>query len=277
MIEIGKYNELEVSKIADIGIFLSDGTESVLLPGRYVSGKNKTGDRLKVFVYLDNESRKVATTLKPFATVGEFAFLEVKEINNHGAFFNWGIDRDVFAPYSELKGDLQKGNRCLVFIFIDEVSERICASVKWNEFIDDDTGKLNAGDEVQILVARETDFGYKAIIDHRYEGLLYRNEIFQPLSVGDALKGFIRKKREDGKIDLSLQRQGYGRILGAKDVVLEKLRMHNGILPLGDKSSPEEIYRVLGMSKKTFKKTIGTLFKDRAVVIGDFEVKEIKS
>lgn len=273
MIQIGKYNELVVLKNTSIGFYLGDETEEVLLPKRYVPEGKTIGDKLKVFVYLDSEYRPVATTLIPFATVGEFAFLRVKEINKHGAFFDWGIDRDVFVPYSEQTGELQAGNKCLVYIFIDELSGRIAASLKWNQFIEHDTDDLTDGTEVRLLIAQQTEFGFKAIINNQYEGLLYRNEIFQTLQTGDVKQGFIKQVREDGKIDLSLQQQGYGHIQDTKQILLQQLKTHHGILPLGDKSSPEAIYQQLKISKKVFKKTIGGLFKDQLITLGDFEIR----
>lgn len=273
MIQIGKYNELVVLKNTSIGFYLGDETEEVLLPKRYVPKGKTIGDKLKVFIYLDSEYRPVATTLIPFATVGEFAFLRVKEINKHGAFFDWGIDRDVFVPYSEQTGELQAGNKCLVYIFIDELSGRIAASLKWNQFIEHDTDDLTDGTEVRLLIAQQTEFGFKAIINNQYEGLLYRNEIFQTLQTGDVKQGFIKQVREDGKIDLSLQQQGYGHIQDTKQILLQQLKTHHGILPLGDKSSPEAIYQQLKISKKVFKKTIGGLFKDQLITLGDFEIR----
>lgn len=273
MIEIGKYNTLEVVKYTPIGFYLGDGGEQILLPKRYVPEKAKVGDKLKVFVYLDSENRPIATTLTPFATVDEFAFLRVKEINEHGAFFDWGIDKDVFVPYSEQPVELQVGNKYLVYIYIDERSGRIAASLKWNQFIDDEINELESGAEVQLLIAQPSEMGYKAIINNRHEGLLYTNEIFEPLQPGDLKKGFIKQVRDDGKIDLSLQQQGYGRITDLKQLLLHELKNRNGFLPLGDKSSPEEIYQQLKISKKAFKKTIGGLFKEKLITLSDFEIR----
>ncbi|MEP7169142.1 MAG: S1-like domain-containing RNA-binding protein, partial [Bacteroidota bacterium] len=210
--EIGKYNELIVLTDSPIGLYLGDGIEEILLPKRYVPGKIEIGDKLNVFVYLDNGNRPVATTLKPFAIVDEFAFMTVKEINEHGAFFDWGIDKDLFAPYSEQTEELQSGNEYIVYIYTDERSGRIAASLKWNQFVDDNTVGVTSGAEVRLLIAQKTELGFKAIIDNQYEGLLYANEIFEPLQVGDVKQGFIKQIREDGKIDLSLQQQGYGHI-----------------------------------------------------------------
>lgn len=273
MIKIGKYNTLVVLKNTPIGLYLGDIREEILLPKRYVPEQVTIGDELRVFVYLDNDNRPVATTLTPIATVGEFTFLMVREINDHGAFFDWGIDRDVFVPYSEQTEKLQPGNKYLIYIVIDDRSGRIAASMKWNQFVDEDTNDLTIGAEVRLLIARQTEFGFKAIINNQYEGLLYRNEIFQPLEEGDVIPGFIKQVREDGKIDLSLQQQGYAHIKDTKQILLQQLKAHNGILPLGDKSSPEAIYQQLKISKKAFKKTIGGLFKDQLITPGDFEIR----
>jgi predicted RNA-binding protein (virulence factor B family) len=273
MIEIGKYSTLDVLKETPLGLYLSDGSEDVLLQKRYIPEKIKIGDKIKVFIYLDNSNHPVATTLKPFATVDEFAFLTVKEMNEHGAFFDWGIDKDLFAPYSEQIGELQIGNKYIVYIYIDDRSGRIAASLKWNQFVDDGTRELINEAAVQLLIAQKTELGFKAIINNRYEGLLYNNEIFEPLQVGDAKQGFIKQVRDDSKIDLSLQQQGYGRIVNLKQLLLQQLKDHKGFLPLGDKSSPEEIYQQLKISKKAFKKTIGGLFKEKIITLNDFEIR----
>ena len=286
MIQIGKYNTLTVIKETPIGFYLgdsedSDETDEVLLPRRYVPEHAKTGDKLEVFVYLDNEIRPVATTKKPYATVDQFAYLELKERNEFGAFFDWGIDKDVFAPYSEQTGEPEVGRKYLVFIFIDERSGRIAATQKWSQATGNDPDEykedgLFEGAKVNLLIAQETESGFKAIINHKYQGLLYRNEIFETLHAGDERQGFIKKLREDGKIDLALQQQGFNLISDTRQVLLEKLKAANGVITLGDKSDPDEIYDRLNMSKKVFKKTIGGLYKDRLIVVGDFEIRLVE-
>ena len=273
MIDIGKYNDLIVKSRAAIGLYLHDGDESVLLPARYVPADAKIGDVLNVFVYLDNENRPVATTLKPHATLGDFAFLMVKDVTSHGAFLDWGIAKDIFVAYQEQRAEMQIGKKYLVHLFMDDFSGRIAATSKWGKYIDKLTDELNEGDEVNLLIAEETDAGFKAIIDNRYEGLIYRNEIFQPMKVGDVKKGFIKFIREDGKIDLTLQKQGFRNVLDTKDMILQKLKEQQGVLGLGDKSSPEEITEALHISKKVFKKTIGNLFKDRLITVRDYEIR----
>ena len=273
MIEVGKYNELVVKSKASIGLYLHDGHESVLLPARYVPEDVHIGDAMNVFVYLDNENRPVATTLKPYAQLNDFAFLKVKDLNDHGAFLDWGIAKDLFVAYQEQRGEMEIGKKYLVHIFMDERSGRIAASAKWGKYIDKHTEDFEEGDEVTMLIAEKSDIGYKAIINNKYEGLLYLNEIFQPVAEGDVKKGFVKYVREDGKIDLTLQKQGFVNVLGSKDLILEKLKAHHGILPLGDKSAPEEITNLLQMSKKVFKKTIGSLYKDRLIIVRDHEIR----
>jgi predicted RNA-binding protein (virulence factor B family) len=273
MIQIGKFNELEVKSKAPVGLYLTDGREDILLPKRYVPKQAEAGDILEVFVYLDNEDRPVATTLKPYALVDDFVFLEVKEVNEHGAFLNWGISKDLFVSYAEQRFPLQVGNEYLVYVFMDKVSRRIAATTRWSHFIDREISDLKEGEQVEILIAEQTDLGFKAIIDNQYEGLLYKNEVFEPLEPGDFRTAFIRHIREDGKIDLRLQQEGYGHVKDMKEVLLLALKENQGALPLGDKSSPGDIYSRLNISKKVFKKTVGGLYKDKLITITDYEIK----
>jgi len=212
MIEIGKYNELRVKSKADIGLFLTDDIDDVLLPIKYVEEGTHIGDMLDVFVYLDNDNRPIATTLKPFACVGDFAFLTVKDVTAHGAFLDWGIAKDVFVSFSEQRDEMKPGEKHLVYLFIDDFSGRIAATAKWGGYVDHNTSELQEGDEVQLLIADETELGFKAIINNQFEGLLFRNEVFDKIEPGDIRRGFIKSIREDGKIDLRLFREGYEHI-----------------------------------------------------------------
>ncbi|MBP6401932.1 MAG: hypothetical protein KA492_05325 [Bacteroidia bacterium] len=276
MIEIGKYNKLRVKSTSTIGMYLNDGETDILLPGKYVPEGTSTGDLLDVFVYLDNENRPIATTLKPFACVGDFAFLKVKDVNAHGAFLDWGIAKDVFVPYAEQRTGMVKGEKYLVYLLIDKVSERISATSKWAKHIAKDPD-YEEGDEVQLLIAEKTELGFKAIIDNRYEGLVFANEVFSPLEPGNSVRGFIKAVREDGKIDLRLQAKGYDAVQDAMNTIVESLKLNSGILSLGDKSTPEEIYKRLNMSKKIFKKAIGGLFKDQRINLSDFEIQLLEN
>ena len=275
MLSIGQYNNLEVKTKATIGLYLTDGEDDVLLPVKYVPHGTEVGDTLDVFVYLDNENRPVATTLKPFATVGDFEFLTVKDVNDHGAFMDWGIAKDVFVSYAEQRGEMVVGKKYLVHLFVDDISGRIAATTKWIKYLNDDISELETGEEVELLIAEKTEMGYKAIINNRYEGLIYKNEVFEEINIGDKKRGYIKNKRDDGKIDLRLQPDGYGHIEDTKLIILKQLELNKGVLALGDKSSPEDIYRQLKISKKAFKKTIGGLFKERKITISDNEIKLI--
>ncbi|MEO8210781.1 MAG: S1-like domain-containing RNA-binding protein [bacterium] len=276
MLEIGNYNNLLVKTTSSVGVYLTDEEDDVLLPTKYVPGNINVGDHIEVFVYLDNENRPVATTLKPLATVGEFAFLSVKDVNPHGAFLDWGIAKDIFVSYSEQRQEMIPGNKYLVYIFIDEVSGRIAASTKWMRFLDSDLSNLEDGEEVELLIAEKTELGYKAIINNQYEGLLYKNEVFENLLPGEKHRGYIKQLRDDGKIDLRLQQKGYEHIEDVKLLVLKKIEELKGVLELGDKSSPEDIYSQLKISKKAFKKAIGGLFKERKITISDFKVNLVE-
>lgn len=272
MIQIGKYNELPVVSITDIGLYLGDGKENVLLPKRYVQAGTAIGDLLDVFVYLDNEDRPVATSLKPKACLDEFAFMTVKQVNQFGAFLDWGLAKDLFVPHAEQRQALQTGDFVLVYVFRDEYNGRLAATTKWNKFLED-ASDLKEEQEVQLLIAERTDLGYRAIINNTMEGMLFHNEIFEELHEGDIRRGYVKLVRPDGKIDLRLQQKGYGHIEEAKHLILMFLKSHEGILTLGDKSSAEDIYSTLKISKKAFKKGIGGLFRERLISISDHEVK----
>jgi len=272
MFEIGKYNELPVFSKTDIGLYLGDGQDNVLLPKRYMPPEAAIGDTLEVFVYLDNEDRPVATTLKPYALLDEFAFLKVKEVNQFGAFLDWGVSKDLFVPYAEQRTPLEIGEQVIIYVFKDEFSGRIAATTKWNKFLED-TSDLKVSEEVQLLIAEKTDLGYRAIINNTMEGILFHNEIFEEINPGEIRRGYVKNVRPDGKVDLRLQQEGYKHIEESKFVLLQHLKDNSGTLALGDKSSSEDIYRQLKMSKKAFKKAVGGLFKERLVSISDFEIK----
>jgi predicted RNA-binding protein (virulence factor B family) len=276
MIEIGKYNTLTVEKLVDFGIYLTDGTDSILLPKKWVLRDMLPGKEVEVFIYKDNEERPIATTLKPYATVGEFACLKVKDLNELGAFMVWGIEKDIFVPYREQATEMQAGRRYVVYIFVDSVTDRVVASSKLSKFINQDDIDVKELDEVEILVSKKTDLGYEAIINGKLKGLIYENEIFSPIQVGDIRSAFIKKIREDNKIDLSLQARDFGISDDAKTKILEVLEQRNGFLALNDESEPEDIKEQLHMSKKSFKKAIGGLFKDKKIRITEKGIELIK-
>ena len=267
-IELGKYNQLEVVKEVDFGLYLDGGDDGeILLPSRYVPEGTKVGDMLNVFIYLDNEERLVATTLDPYAQVGQFAYLEVAWVNQYGAFLNWGLMKDLFVPFREQKLKMQVGRKYIVHVHLDEESYRIMASAKVEHFLSDEKPEYNAGEEVDILIWQRTDLGYKAIIDNKFSGLLYENEIFQPISVGMQMKAFIKQVREDGKIDLELQQGGMKKVKDFSDTSLAYIKEQRGFIRFTDKSDAEQIYNTFGVSKKTFKKAVGDLYKQRLIVL----------
>ncbi|SHM78027.1 hypothetical protein SAMN04488057_103301 [Cyclobacterium lianum] len=267
MKELGKISQLPVNRFTENGAYLglSDGTE-VLIPKRYLSGEEKEGDVLQVFVYTDSEDRPVAVTDRPHALVDQFAVLEVKEVTGIGAFLEWGLEKDLLLPLSEMKQKVKRGDKVLVMVCIDYKTNRLLAVSKYEDFILDDTSVFQAGQEVEALVFDRTDLGFKALINGFYEGLFYSNETFKPLAVGDKVKAFVKKVREDGKIDLQLAPVGRQKFEEGAETILKKLS-ENPFLPLNDKSDPSVIREALGMSKKQFKQCVGQLYKKKKIVL----------
>ena len=266
--ELGKMNTMRVVKQVDFGLYLDGGDEGeILLPARYVPEGCRPGDELRVFIYLDNEERLVATTETPLAQVGDFACLEVAWTNQYGAFLKWGPMKDLFVPFREQKARMEVGRRYVVHVHVDEESFRIMASAKVEHFLDKGMPDYEAGQEVDLLVWQKTDLGYKAIVDNRYAGLLYEQEVFRPLRPGEHVRGFIRQVRPDGKIDLTLRRDGQEGVHDFAGTLLRRLKDNGGSLPLYDKSPADEVYALLGVSKKVFKKAVGELYKKRLVVL----------
>ncbi|MDO4181788.1 MAG: S1-like domain-containing RNA-binding protein [Bacteroidales bacterium] len=267
-IQLGKYNRLEVVKEVDFGVYLNGGEEGeILLPARYVPEGCKPGDVLEVFIYLDSEERLVATTLHPLVQVGEFAYLEVAWVNEFGAFLNWGLMKDLFVPFREQKMKMQKGRSYMIHAHLDEDSYRIMASAKVEHYLSKEHPDYQPGQEVDILVWQKTELGFKVIVENKFGGLIYRNEIFQPVEPGMKLKAYIKQVREDGKIDLALQQAGARKVDDFSEVLLQYIKEHDGHTTLNDKSVAEEIYDTFGVSKKTFKKAVGDLYKRRLVVL----------
>ena len=266
--ELGKMNTMRVVKQVDFGLYLDGGDEGeILLPARYVPEGCRPGDELRVFIYLDNEERLVATTETPLAQVGDFACLEVAWTTQFGAFLKWGPMKDLFVPFREQKARMEVGRRYVVHVHVDEESFRIMASAKVEHFLDKGMPDYEAGQEVDLLVWQKTDLGYKAIVDNRYAGLLYEQEVFRPLRPGEHVRGFIRQVRPDGKIDLTLRRDGQEGVHDFAGTLLRRLKDNGGSLPLHYKSPADEVYALLGVSKKVFKKAVGELYKKRLVVL----------
>ena len=265
---LGKYNQLEVVKEVDFGVYLDGGDDGeILLPSRYVPEGCKPGDVLNVFIYLDNEERLIATTLQPKVQVGEFACLEVAWINEYGAFLDWGLMKDLFVPFREQKIKMQKGRSYVVHAHVDEESYRIMASAKVERYLSKEKPDYQPGQEVEIMIWQRTDLGYKAIVENQYSGLIYQGEIFKSLEPGMKLTAYIRQVREDGKIDLTLQKDGQKKVEDFSEVLLQFIKDQGGHTSLNDKSAAEDIYEAFGVSKKTFKKAVGDLYKKRLIVL----------
>lgn len=267
-VKLGKYNQLEVVKEVDFGVYLDGGDDGeILLPTRYVPEECKPGDMLNVFIYLDNEERLIATTLEPLVQVGEFAWLEVAWVNEFGAFLDWGLMKDLFVPFREQKMKMQKGHKYIVHAHVDEDSYRIMASAKVERYLSKEQPGYQPGEEVDILVWQKTDLGFKAIVENKFSGLLYQNEIFQPVETGMRLRAYVKQVREDGKIDLALQKPGAKKVDDFSEVLLQYIKDSDGFTSLNDKSAAEEIYDTFGVSKKTFKKAVGDLYKKRLILL----------
>ncbi|MET7254083.1 CvfB family protein [Dyadobacter fermentans] len=270
MLFIGKYNYLTIERVTSVGMFLSDVEgEEVLLPNQYITDDMQVGDQIKVFVYLDSEDRPVATTQTPKIIRNEFAFLEVKDVSEYGAFLDWGLIKDLFVPFREQPKPMEIGEWHVVFLYLDQKSQRLLASAKIDKFLESERLTVAEGDEVDLLVWQKTDLGYNVVVNQYHKGLIYANEVFQPLQIGDSLKGYVKKIREENKLDISLQKTGYEVVEPVAKQILEEVRRGKGFLNLSDSSSPEDIYNRLKISKKVFKKAIGGLYKQGIIRITD--------
>lgn len=277
-IELGKFNQLEVVKEVDFGMYLDGGEEGeILLPTRYVPENCEIGDFLNVFLYLDIDERLIATTLTPLVQVGQFACLEVAWVNQFGAFLNWGLMKDLFVPFREQKMKMQVGRSYVVHAHIDEESYRIVASAKVERYLSKEFPEYAPEEEVDILIWQKTDLGFKAIIDNKYSGLLYENEIFRNLETGMRMKAYVKQVREDGKVDLILQKPGFEKIDDFAKTLLDYIKEHDGRIDLTDKSPADDIYDTFGVSKKTFKKGVGDLYKKRLIALHEDGITLAKS
>ena len=268
MIEIGKTQTLKIIRENDAGLFLSDAEgNEVLLPKSRLEGQYKLHTKLEVFVYTDGESRLIASTRKPIAKLNDFAFLRVRDVTDSGAFLDWGLEKDLFVPFGEQKKEFERERYYVVYVYVDRVSQRIVGSSKIDKFISNDDLKLEGGAEVEVLIYEESPLGFSCIINGQHKGLIYHNDVFQDIFIGDELTAYIKTIREDGLIDVSLQKTGFKNVLSATEIVQEYLEKHDGFLDLHDKSSPDDITKRLNMSKATFKKAIGILYRHRKVLI----------
>ena len=267
---VGRYNSLQVVKHTNFGLYL-DGAQDgeILLPNRYIPKDvpSEDEDWLNVFVYLDSDDKLIATTEKPKVQVGEFASLKVVEVNSIGIFLDWGLPKDLLLPYSEEKRPLKAGDYCVVHVYLDKHTRRITATTRLDRYLDKVPANYSVGQEVDLLVAEETAMGFKAIINNKHWGLIHKNEVFKFLRSGKQEKGFIKEVRSDGNISLSLQPVGEQLATSLNAKILDKLRENNGVLPVSDKSDPQVISNLFGVSKGNFKKAIGALYKQGQIVI----------
>lgn len=271
---IGEYNTLKVNRFTDNGAYLIDSeSEEVLLPNKYVAQDLGIGDEIRVFVYTDSQDRNVATTLTPNAIIKEFACMKVKDTSQYGAFLDWGLEKDLFVPFSEQERKLRKGQWVTVYLYLDSITKRVAASARIHMFLSREVEGLSEGDEVDLIIGETTINGVRVIINQKFQGLLYENETFEELIKGSKRKGYIKKLREDAKIDVTLRKGGMHDLEAGAQKILDYLNSHNGHLPLHDKSSPEEIQELLQMSKKNFKKSIGILYKQKKISLDNQEVK----
>ena len=275
MLRAGRIQKLTVSRISDYGLYLADEEQNeVLLPNRYISLTDKPGDEKEVFLYHDSEDRLVATTETPLLRVGEAGYLRVVDKTAHGAFLDWGLyGKDLFLPNRNQQCGIIAGRSYIVYLYEDSVTGRCVATCKLKSFINNDSITVAPRQEVDLLVASESPIGYRVIINNRHWGMLYRNQLFRPIAVGDRTKGYVRKLTEDNRIDVSLQQEGFAQVKDSAEVLLQLVRDNGGFLPLNDDSAPEEVNRLTQTSKKVFKRSLGMLLKRGAVTVDEQGIK----
>ncbi len=269
--KIGEYNKLMINRFVDFGAYLIDDEDNeVLLPKRYLTGEEELDDDIEVFVYNDSENRPVATTEQPFATVGQFCLLRVKAVNAIGAFLDWGLSaKDLLVPFREQRVRMQAGRSYIVYVHIDPSSQRIVASAKLDKFVSTTLPDYYHRQKVDVLITQQQEIGYRVIVNSKHWGMIYNNELYQPVNIGEHHTGFIKQVRDDGKIDVTLAKIEKMRIDDVASDILQYLQGNDGTMTLNDKSSPEEILRTFNCSKKDFKKALGLLYKQHRVTLGD--------
>lgn len=275
MIHAGRYHTLTVGRISDHGLYLTnDEGDEVLLPNRYVSLKDAVGDPKRVFVYHDSEDRLVATTETPLVEAGGIALLQVVDKNDHGAFLDWGLTaKHLFLPNRNQQGGVIVGHKYLVWVYEDSVTGRAVASMKLRSVVSNDEISVEPGEQVELIVASESEIGWRVIVNGRNWGMLYKNQIFSKIHTGDRITGFVRRVTEDKRIDVAVQKQGYNEVKDSAERLLALIREEGGVLPLGDRSDPEEVARLTAMSKKVFKRALGVLIKQGKVEVSDNETR----
>lgn len=269
MVKIGQYNTLEVTRLTDFGAYLDGGNDvEILIPARYIPDGPKPGDKLDVFVYTDSEDRLIATTERPALCVGQFGFLRVADVHPRvGAFLDWGLPKDLLCPFNEQKDKMFKDKIYLVYVFLDYATKRIVASSKISKFLGNTVPDYQVRDKVEALVWQRTDIGYKVIVDNLFAGMLYLDELIEHPEIGSTITAYVKKVREDGKIDVTLKVSNGDRAHTIADQILRLMQQNGGRLTLTDRSTPEEIADALGCSKKDFKKAVGFLYKNRRIAL----------
>jgi uncharacterized protein len=266
MVRMGEYNLLKVIKVKEMGVFMDNGEEGILMPKRFVPPGTRVGDELNVFLYHDGEGRPIATTQKPLGVLGDIVKLKAVSVTPQGAFLDWGLMKDLFIPKSGMISFFRPMGEYLVKIVMDEQTGRVAATEKLERFLSNETLTVTEKEEVDLMVYRQTEIGYEMIINNRHKGMLHANEIYRPIEIGDRFSGFIKKILPENKIDVAAGKSGYQRVETESEKILRLLTENNGYLPYHDKSSPEEIYEFFHISKKTFKMTTGNLYKQKKIV-----------
>ena len=273
--KVGQIQTLKVARISDYGLYLADDEgQEVLLPNRFVSLTNAIGDEIEVFVYHDSEDRLVATTDRPLITEGQVASLKVVDKNIHGAFLDWGIPGKVlFLPTRNQQGGVVAGRSYVVWLYVDNITGRCVATMKLKPFVDNDIITVKPRQKVDILIASESPIGYRAIINSRHWGMIYKHQTFRPIRIGDRMEGWVRRITDDNRIDLTLQQVGYDGVATSAEDLLSLIKEHGGRLPVGDDSSPEQIHSLTQMSKKVFKRAVGILLKRGEITAEGTQIK----
>jgi predicted RNA-binding protein (virulence factor B family) len=273
-INVGQFNLMRVDRKVDFGFYMDDGAEGILLPKRFVPSGLQVDDTISVFVYHDSDNRLIATTQEPFAVVGDIAALKVVAITNQGAFMDWGLMKDLFVPVSQQLSSMRLGGKYLVKLYLDKQTGRVAATEKIDNQISNDVLTVKEGEKVKLQVYRESDIGYVVIVNQVHQGLVYKNEVFTHLHIGQMIdEGFVKKIREDNKLDIGIGKQGVEKLDDDQVKLIQLLKLHKGFLPYHDKSSPEDIYAFFGISKKAFKMNVGILYKAKKITIEDAGIR----
>jgi uncharacterized protein len=281
MVNIGAYNTLKVMRLVDFGLYLDDGGEGILLPKRFVPASAKEGDELTVFVYTDSEDRPIATTQQPLAVVGDIARLKAVSATPQGAFLDWGLMKDLFVPRNQQLVPMRPGGEYLVYLYLDEQTGRVAATERVEDYLQNEDLTITEGDEVRLTVLRRSDIGYIVAINKRHTGVLHHNEVYRSIRMGDSFTGFIKKiyptdsEHQTYRIDVVAGQKGYQRVEGESEKVLRLLQEGGGFLPYHDKTDPDTIYEVFGMSKKTFKMTLGKLYREQRIALESNGIKAV--